>query len=281
MVVTQPAGEVSSRDRRDRDTARSGRGGGRQCRPTIEPLEGQRLSALAAPPPIHELAVPTASGDRGDGTPPSPGTISESDGAGMAFAVRGSHTYAAGRATAYPITVVIRDRGGATLVATSQASVADAAPLVSGIPVRMTQRSFFPGHPPNQKDRHMVRPSVPLSGLEGQPLLSQAGRTPAAVHAHPSAAVVGSTGSGLGSETPVHEVKGIADLNGAGVVALRKGRTRPGGTKPAGIAVDVSSQVKVAASRILVNQRAKEATGSLGRGPIPRRLLDRCVWGLD
>jgi hypothetical protein len=144
----------------------------------LERLEERRLLSVS----ISGLPTWTAQG-------PAPIT-------GTAFAVRGTHTYAADRATAYPITVAIRDRGGATLVATSLASVADAAPLVSGIPVRMTQRSFFPGSPPNQKDRHMVRQSVHFSDLErleGQPLLSQAGRTPAAVPAHPSAAVVGST----------------------------------------------------------------------------------------
>ena len=81
--------------------------------------------------------------DWGDGTPPSLGTVSQPGGVGTAFVIKGSHTYAVDRATAYPITVAIRDRGGSTLTATSQATIADAAPLASGIPVRMTKALFF------------------------------------------------------------------------------------------------------------------------------------------
>jgi hypothetical protein len=52
-------------------------------------------------------------------------------------------TNAVDRTTAYPITVAIRDRGGTALVASSQATASDAAPLVTGIPVRMTKGLFF------------------------------------------------------------------------------------------------------------------------------------------
>ncbi len=105
------------------------------------PLVGAKVASFTDANPAAAVGDFAATIDWGDGSPPSPGTIAQPGGAGTAFVVRGSHTYAA--AGPYTITVSVRDRDGATLVATSQASVADVAPLVSGIPVPMTKGIFF------------------------------------------------------------------------------------------------------------------------------------------
>jgi hypothetical protein len=85
----------------------------------------------------------TAMIDWGDGTTACLGVVFQPGGAGAAFVVAGNHTYAVDRAVPYPITVTIRDRGGAEVTTVSQATVADVAPLVSGIPVKMTKHLLF------------------------------------------------------------------------------------------------------------------------------------------
>jgi hypothetical protein len=58
--------------------------------------------------------------------------------------VAGNHTYAVDRVSPpYPITVSIHDRGGAAVTAGTQATVFDTAPIVSGIPVKMTKKLLF------------------------------------------------------------------------------------------------------------------------------------------
>jgi hypothetical protein len=70
----------------------------------------------------------TATIDWGDNTTPTTGTISQPGGAGTAFVVSGSHTYAEESApgTPYTITVSITDVGGSKTSVTSSATVADA-----------------------------------------------------------------------------------------------------------------------------------------------------------
>jgi hypothetical protein len=85
----------------------------------------------------------TAVIDWGDGTTASLGVVFQPGGAGTPFLVAGNHTYAVDRASPHPITVSIRDRGGAAVTALSQAAVSDTAPLVSGIPVEFTKNRIF------------------------------------------------------------------------------------------------------------------------------------------
>jgi PKD repeat protein len=85
----------------------------------------------------------TAMIDWGDGTTASLGVVSQPGGAGMPFLVAGNHTYAIDRATPYPISVSIHDRGGAAVTSGTQATVFDTPPIVSGIPVKMSKRQLF------------------------------------------------------------------------------------------------------------------------------------------
>jgi streptogramin lyase len=85
----------------------------------------------------------TAMIDWGDGTTASLGVVFQPGGAGTAFLVAGNHTYAIDRATPYPITVSIHDRGGAAVTSGTQATVFDTPPIVSGIPVKMTKKLLF------------------------------------------------------------------------------------------------------------------------------------------
>jgi hypothetical protein len=123
------------------------------------PLTAAAVSALATPkgtPLVGALVASftdafatatagdfTAMIDWGDGTTASLGVVSQPGGAGTAFRVAGNHTYAVDRASPYPITVTVRDRGGAAVTAGSQATVSDTAPLVSGIPVKFTKTEIF------------------------------------------------------------------------------------------------------------------------------------------
>jgi hypothetical protein len=81
----------------------------------------------------------TATIDWGDGSPLTLGTLTQPNGPGTAFVVTGSHTYTVDRALPYAITVTILDRAGRGLTTGTTAAVADAPPIVGGIPVRMTK----------------------------------------------------------------------------------------------------------------------------------------------
>jgi hypothetical protein len=106
-------------------------------------LSGATVASFTDADPTAPVGDFAATIDWGDGTPASIGVVSQPGGAGTAFVVKGNHTYALDRATPYPVTVSIRDRGGAVLTVTTQATVVDVAPLVSGIPVAMTPGQFF------------------------------------------------------------------------------------------------------------------------------------------
>jgi hypothetical protein len=73
--------------------------------------------------------------DWGDGTPVTPGIVSQPGGVGTAFMVLGSHAYTATGTYSFPITVKITDLGGSTAMATSTAS---ASFLVQGFVSGMT-----------------------------------------------------------------------------------------------------------------------------------------------
>jgi hypothetical protein len=81
--------------------------------------------------------------DWGDGTPTTLGTFAQPGGKGTAFTVQGSHTYLVDRAMPYTITVRVVDLGGRALTATTTEAVNDAAPLATGIPVKMTAGIAF------------------------------------------------------------------------------------------------------------------------------------------
>jgi streptogramin lyase len=85
----------------------------------------------------------TATIDWGDGSPLTLGSIAQPNGQGTAFIVTGNHTYTVDRAQPYNITVRIRDWAGRGLTTGTTAAVADAPPIVSGIPVRMTKGLQF------------------------------------------------------------------------------------------------------------------------------------------
>jgi len=74
--------------------------------------------------------------DWGDGTPNSAGTVSQPGGAGTAFLVSGTHTYADagvnGGIGHYPITVNLLDQNGLTLTIANTANVADVPLSVTG-----------------------------------------------------------------------------------------------------------------------------------------------------
>jgi large repetitive protein len=74
--------------------------------------------------------------DWGDGTPLSLGSVTQPGGAGTAFIVSGTHTYATagvnGGIGQYPITVAVHDVGGSTLNISNTANVADVPLVVTG-----------------------------------------------------------------------------------------------------------------------------------------------------
>jgi streptogramin lyase len=92
----------------------------------------------------NAFAIPadfTATIDWGDGSPLTLSTIAQPNGPGTAFVALGNHTYTVDRAQPYDITVAILDRAGRGLTTGTSAAVADAPPIVSGIPVRMIKGS--------------------------------------------------------------------------------------------------------------------------------------------
>jgi hypothetical protein len=77
--------------------------------------------------------------DWGDGTPLSFGTISQPGGPGSPFVVSGSHTYAdagvttgSGTSGTFPLTIHVKDVGGASLTVTNSATVDDRSIALSG-----------------------------------------------------------------------------------------------------------------------------------------------------
>jgi hypothetical protein len=86
--------------------------------------------------PISTTADFTATIDWGDGTPPSAGTVSQPGGAGTAYIVSGSHTFADsgvnGGSRNVPIQVIVRDDDGETLTVANTATVADNPIVVTG-----------------------------------------------------------------------------------------------------------------------------------------------------
>jgi hypothetical protein len=110
---------------------------------SISGTEGSSLTAIVAtftdadPSPV--LSDFTATIAWGDGNTTA-GTIT-SNGAG--FNVTGTHTYAT--SGSFPVTVTINDAGGASAVANSSATIADAALTASGVPVSFTPSTPFTG----------------------------------------------------------------------------------------------------------------------------------------
>jgi streptogramin lyase len=111
--------------------------------PKGTPLIGAVVASFTDSDSAASSADFTATIDWGDGAAESIGVVFQPGGAGTPFVVAGNHTYAVDRSTAYPITVSIRDRGGAAVTSGSQATVSDVAPLVSGIPVKFTRAEIF------------------------------------------------------------------------------------------------------------------------------------------
>jgi streptogramin lyase len=114
----------------------------------VDPLPGQPEGTLLPGVTVgsffdgNALATPadfTATIDWGDGSPLSLGALAQPNGPGTAFFVAGSHTYTVDRAQPYVVTVTILDRAGQGLTTGTTATVTDAPPIVSGIPVRMTK----------------------------------------------------------------------------------------------------------------------------------------------
>jgi hypothetical protein len=101
----------------------------------------------------------TAMIDWGDGTAPTTGTITQPGGIGTSFAVSGSHTYAEEGAS-YTITVNIADVGGSTDIATSAATVSDAALTASITAVSATEGINLSGQVASFTD---ANPSAPLT----------------------------------------------------------------------------------------------------------------------
>jgi hypothetical protein len=111
--------------------------------PKGTPLVAVTVASFNDGHPAAPLGDFTATIDWGDGSPTSIGTIVQPGGAGKAFTVTGNHTYVVNRTQPYTITVTIHDKGGGAITTTTTASVADVAPLVSGIPVEMTKGIAF------------------------------------------------------------------------------------------------------------------------------------------
>jgi streptogramin lyase len=110
--------------------------------PKGTPLVGAVVASFTDVNPNAQAGDFTATIDWGDGTATDVGLVLHV-GEGTAFEVAGNHTYAIDRASPYPVTVTIRDLGGSELTTGSQATVADVAPFVSGIPVKMTKHLIF------------------------------------------------------------------------------------------------------------------------------------------
>jgi streptogramin lyase/PKD repeat protein len=111
--------------------------------PKSTPLVGATVASFTDANVTASAGDFTAMIDWGDGTTASLGVVSQPGGAGMPFLVTGNHTYAVDRALPYPITVSIHDSGGAAVMSGTQATVFDTAPIVSGIPVKMTKKLLF------------------------------------------------------------------------------------------------------------------------------------------
>jgi hypothetical protein len=107
------------------------------------PLAGVTVASFTDAHPSALVGDFTAMIDWGDGSPTTFGTVFQPGGLGAAFVIQGTHTYGTDRATPYTITVTIADMGGRRVIATTTATVADAAPLATGIPVKMTAGIAF------------------------------------------------------------------------------------------------------------------------------------------
>ncbi len=91
----------------------------------------------------------------GDGTAPTPGTITLS---GSTFTVSGAHTYA--EEGAYSLTITVADLDGSTGAAASVALVADAPLIATGVPVGAVEEEEFTGPVASFRD---LNPGAPLS----------------------------------------------------------------------------------------------------------------------
>jgi streptogramin lyase len=111
--------------------------------PKGTPLSGVTVASFTDGNPTAPIGDFTATIDWGDGSPTTIGTIAQPGGAGTAFVVTGNHTYVIDRSLPYMITVTISDQAGRRLTATTTATVADAPPLASGIPVSMSKGHAF------------------------------------------------------------------------------------------------------------------------------------------
>ncbi|MDB5351015.1 MAG: hypothetical protein JWN86_2262 [Planctomycetota bacterium] len=109
--------------------------------PIVNLTEGRQSTGTVASFTDANPAAPVgdfaATIDWGDGTPRSTGTISQPGGAGSAFLVTGTHTYADagvdGGVGHFPIIVYVTDQGGSTLTVANTANVADVAITLAGI----------------------------------------------------------------------------------------------------------------------------------------------------
>jgi len=101
--------------------------------PAFNPADGPVATFTDANPtaPVSDFK---ATIDWGDGTPESAGTVTQPGGAGTAFDVFGSHTYAdAGTTGKYNIQVLVTDIGGSKLTIPNVANVTDNPINVTGI----------------------------------------------------------------------------------------------------------------------------------------------------
>lgn len=111
---------------------------------SLSGTEGSALTGVVAtftdadPSPL--LADFSATIDWGDGSPTSAGVVSSN---GSGFQVTGTHAYAS--SGLFNVTVTINDAGGASAVAHSTATIADAALSASGTPVAFTPNTPFSG----------------------------------------------------------------------------------------------------------------------------------------
>ncbi len=109
--------------------------------PTIAQAEGVVFSGPVASFTDGDPLAPTTDYtyvtiDWGDGTPQTAGTISQPGGAGTAFLVSGTHTYATAGVDVgvgtYPVTVNVHDKDGSTVTITNTANIADVPLIVIG-----------------------------------------------------------------------------------------------------------------------------------------------------
>jgi hypothetical protein len=108
--------------------------------PAVNSTEGMSFSTPVASftdsNPVGTISDFTAVINWGDGTPNSAGTVTQLGGPGTTFVVSGTHVYADsgvnGGIGHFPLTVYVRDVGGATVTIANTANVADVPLTVTG-----------------------------------------------------------------------------------------------------------------------------------------------------